>query len=286
MYEVAIEVYKLMVPIQEKARDYKRLAQIYDAMKSLCEDVVKSNQKRVLGTYFRITQFGSKLGQQDGQAFIFKEKMVTQLSEIVQRLSDMYRKRFGDKFKLINDITKLDPAQMDPECVYLSVVYCEPYLAKDEASKRQTYFERVNDISRFVFEQPYTLTPGKAHGEVDQQYKKKTILTSEKSFPYIKKRQLIVSKQEIDLTPIEVSIEAIVDRCEKLRNAIDLMPNNLKNLQLLLQGSVRPQVNRGPLEIAQTFLDKSNASKYKPDHIRQLQDAFRNFVEYVTTSST
>jgi hypothetical protein len=281
MYEVAVEIYKLLVPIPEKARDYKRLAQIYDALKSLCEDVVKSNQKRVLGTYFRVALFGSKLGQLDGQEFIFKEKLVTQLSEIVHRLSDMYRKRFGDKFKLVNDVTKLDATQMDPGCVYLSVVYCEPYLPKEDTMKRPTYFERVNDINRFVFEQPYTQIPGKAHGEVDQQYKKKTILTTEKSFPYIKKRQVIVSKHEIDLTPIEVSIEAIVDRCEKLRNSIELMPNNLKNLQLLLQGSVRPQVNRGPLEIAQIFLDKNNAPKYKPDHIRQLQDAFRNFVECV-----
>lgn len=77
--------------------------------------------KRILATYFRVSFFGSKFGALDGQEFIYKERTVTQLSEIVTRLSDMYRKRFGDDFVLLNDATNINRSQLDPKKVSVRV---------------------------------------------------------------------------------------------------------------------------------------------------------------------
>lgn len=45
---------------------------------------------------------------------------------------------------------------------------------------------------------------GKAHGELREQYKRKTILTTAVHFPYVKTRIQVVSRTQITLTPIEV----------------------------------------------------------------------------------
>ena len=49
-----------------------------------------------------------------------------------------------------------------------------------------------------MFATPYTLD-GRAHGELHEQYKRKTILTVANSFPYVKTRVPIVSRREVGL---------------------------------------------------------------------------------------
>lgn len=72
----------------------------------------------------------------------------------------------------------------------------------------------VNDIlcnifiERFVYATPFT-PGGKAHGELREQCKRKTILTVATHFPYLKTRIRVVARKQIVLSPIEVAIEDI-----------------------------------------------------------------------------
>lgn len=43
---------------------------------------------------------------------------------------------------------------------------------------------------------PFTLD-GRAHGELNEQYKRKTILTTSHAFPYIKTRINVIHKEEV-----------------------------------------------------------------------------------------
>ena len=58
-----------------------------------------------------------------------------------------------------------------------------------------TSFEKNFNIKEFIFSTPYTLD-GNPHGELKDQYKRKTILETEKHFPYVKTR-IEVRKAEI-----------------------------------------------------------------------------------------
>lgn len=128
---------------------------------------------------------------------------------------------------------------------------------------RVTYYDRNYNLSnflryffslqldRFIFASPFTLT-GKSHAEsLRDQHKRKTILTVENQFPYVKKRLAIINKQEvfafkfiflpneqINLTPIENSIETIEMRCDQLLSEMRTNPPNTKTLQNVLQGSL------------------------------------------------
>jgi len=167
-------------------------------------------------------------------------------------------------------------SKLDPSKAYLQITFVEPYFTEEELKTRTTMFERNSQIGTqhlflssnaryltaavdtFFYETPYT-KDGKAHGGVDVQWKRKTILKTEHYFPYVKRRQPVVSQKIIEMSPLEVSVESIGKRCEALQAAITA--KEPKSLQVVLQGSVRLQVNAGPLEIATTFLAPSNVAK-------------------------
>jgi hypothetical protein len=47
-----------------------------------------------------------------------------------------------------------------------------------------------------MYATPFTLD-GRAHGELHEQYKRKTILTTTQAFPYIKTRITVVERQQV-----------------------------------------------------------------------------------------
>lgn len=73
---------------------------------------------------------------------------------------------------------QVNPKDLDPRFAYIQVTYVVPYFDEKEQQERKTDFERNHNINRFVFETPFTLS-GKKHGDVEEQCKRRTILTSE-----------------------------------------------------------------------------------------------------------
>lgn len=279
VHEVAVETMKLMLPVYEKHRNFNQLIKTHGTIKTCYEDIVNTMGKRILATFFKVDFYGKKFNDLDGKSFIYKERSVTQLSEIVTRLTDTYKMQYGSDFELLNDSAAVDRSKQDPNKVYIAIMFCEPFHTLEELKVKPTYFDRINGVTKFFYEVPYTLS-GKARGEVEDQYKRKIIMKTDKPFPYIKKRLQVVATDKIELTPIEVSIEAIADRCEKLRNVVEAEPINLKNLQLLLQGSVRASVNKGPLEFAQIFLNAENGKKHNADKVKLLRNKFRDLLDW------
>lgn len=47
-----------------------------------------------------------------------------------------------------------------------------------------------------MYATPFT-KEGKAHGELNEQYKRKTVLTTSHAFPYIKTRLLVIHKESV-----------------------------------------------------------------------------------------
>ena len=64
---------------------------------------------------------------------------------------------------------------------------------------------------------------------------RKTILTVSHGFPFMKSRQEVVNVEELELSPLEVAIEAITQRATSLDNLVKTKPVNIKLLQLQLQ---------------------------------------------------
>ncbi|XP_060625520.2 dedicator of cytokinesis protein 9 isoform X9 [Anolis sagrei] len=293
-YELIADIYKLIIPIYEKRRDFERLAHLYDTLHRAYSKVteVMHTGKRLLGTYFRVAFFGQQyqftdsetdvegfFEDEDGKEYIYKEPKLTPLSEISQRLQKLYSDKFGsENVRMIQDSGKVNPKDLDSKYAYIQVTHVIPYFEEKELQERKTEFERNHNIRRFMFEMPFTQL-GKRRGGVEEQCKRRTILTAIHCFPYVKKRIPIMYQHYIDLNPIEVAIDEMSKKVAELRQLCSSAEVDMIKLQLKLQGSVSVQVNAGPLAYARVFLDDTNTKRYPDNKVKLLKEVFRQFVE-------
>lgn len=291
-------MYKLIIPIYEKRRNYEQLKQCYQTLAHNYEKIVEANRsgKRLLGRYYRVGFYGQAYFEEDsGSEYVYKEPKVTSLSEISERLNKQYCEKFGQEVvKLIQDSSPVNQSELDPKFAYIQLTHVTPYFEKIDLEERQTEFEQNHDINCFMFETPFT-KDGKARGNPEEQWKRRTIITSnlhtnisltvsnffviaQYSFPYVKKRILVISKRTTELSPIEVAIDEMQTRVAELEDVVFSQPTDVKKLQLRLQGSVCVQVNAGPLAYASVFLDPTLSNMYPEDKVEELKDIYREFV--------
>uniref|UniRef100_A0A4W5Q1M3 Dedicator of cytokinesis 10 n=1 Tax=Hucho hucho TaxID=62062 RepID=A0A4W5Q1M3_9TELE len=287
-HELIADINKPVIAVFEKRRDFKRLSELYyDIHRSYLKvtEVVNS-EKRLFGRYYRVAFYGLVRLELDGffeeeesKEFIYKEPKLTGLSEISQRLLKLYSDKFGaDNVKMIQDSNKVNPKDLDPKYAYIQVTYVVPYFDDKEQQEKKTDFERHHNINRFVFETPFTLS-GKKHGDVEEQCKRRTILTTNSTFPYLKKRIQVVEQQSTEMNPIEVAIDEMSCKVSELNQLCAMAEVDMIRLQLKLQGSVSVKVNAGPMAYARAFLEEKNAKKYPDNQVKLLKEIFRQFAE-------
>ncbi|KAJ4920211.1 hypothetical protein JOQ06_014285 [Pogonophryne albipinna] len=281
MYEAINEVYKILLPIHEANRDFKKLATVHGKLQDAFNKVYNqsSGWERMFGTYFRVGFYGCRFGDLDEQEFVYKEPSITKLAEISHRLEEFYAERYGDDVvEIIKDSNPVDKNKLDPNKAYLQITYVEPFFDTYELKERITYFDKNYNLRTFMYCTPFTLD-GRAHGDLNEQYKRKSILTTSHAFPYIKTRINVIHKEEIILVPMEVAIEDMQKKTQELAFATNQDPADAKMLQMVLQGSVGTTVNQGPLEVAQVFLSDIPDDPKLFRHHNKLRLCFKDFTK-------
>ncbi|XP_078541005.1 dedicator of cytokinesis protein 6 isoform X8 [Lissotriton helveticus] len=279
LFEAVNEVYKILIPIHEANRDFKKLSIVHGKLQDAFHKVTNQGFQRMFGTYFRVGFYGSKFGDLDEQQFVYKEPSITKLAEISHRLEEFYAERFGDDMvETIKDSNPVDKSKLNANKAYIQITYVEPYFDTYELKDRITYFDKNYNLRNFMFCTPFTLD-GRAHGDLHEQYKRKTILTTSHAFPYIKTRINVVHKEENILIPIEVAIEDMQKKTQELAFATHQDPADAKMLQMVLQGSVGTTVNQGPLEVAQVFLAEIPDDAKLFRHHNKLRLCFKDFTK-------
>ncbi|XP_021100780.1 dedicator of cytokinesis protein 6 isoform X4 [Heterocephalus glaber] len=281
LYEAVNEVCKNLIPILEAHRDYKKLAAVHGKLQEAFTKILHQSSgwepQRVFGTYFRVGFYGARFGDLDEQEFVYKEPSITKLAEISHRLEEFYMERFGDDIvEIIKDSNPVDKSKLDPQKAYIQITYVEPHFDTYELKDRVTYFDRNYGLRTFLFCTPFT-PDGRAHGELHEQHKRKTLLSTEHAFPYIKTRIRVCHREETVLTPVEVAIEDMQKKTRELAFATEQDPADSKMLQMVLQGSVGPTVNQGPLEVAQVFLAEIPEDPKLFRHHNKLRLCFKDF---------
>ncbi|CDQ85186.1 unnamed protein product [Oncorhynchus mykiss] len=245
LYETVNEVYKIIMPVLEAHRDFRELVSTHEKLQRAFDNIIQKGHKRMFGTYFRVGFYGAKFGDLDEQEFVYKEPGITHLPEISHRLENFYSQCFGDALEMIKDSKDIDRSKLDANKAYIQITYVEPFFDDYEMKDRLTNFEKNFNLRRFMYTTPFTKA-GRPRGELNEQYKRKTILTTMHTFPYIKTRINVIQKEEFDLTPIEVAIEDMQKKTRELAVATHREQPDAKMLQMLLQGSVGATVNQVP----------------------------------------
>uniref|UniRef100_M4AB29 Dedicator of cytokinesis 11 n=1 Tax=Xiphophorus maculatus TaxID=8083 RepID=M4AB29_XIPMA len=281
-YELITHIAKLIIPIYEKRHEYEKLSRLYDTLHRAYNKIMEVIQsgRRLLGTYFRVAFYGQGFfEEEDGKEYIYKEPKLTGLSEISQRLLTLYGDKFGpENVKIIQDSNKVNPKELDSRFAYVQVTFVKPYFDEKEAPEKKTDFEKCHNIRNFVFETPYTLS-GKKHGGVEEQCKRRTVLTTANTFPYVKKRIEVKGERQVELKPVDVAIDEMRARTAELTKLCSSQEVDMIQLQLKLQGCVSVQVNAGPMAYARAFLDDSKSNSSGSKKVKELKEVFRHFVE-------
>uniref|UniRef100_A0AAQ5YHM8 Dedicator of cytokinesis 11 n=1 Tax=Amphiprion ocellaris TaxID=80972 RepID=A0AAQ5YHM8_AMPOC len=262
-YELITHIAKLIIPIYEKRHEYEKLSRLYDTLHRAYNKIMEVIQsgRRLLGTYFRVAFYGQGFfEEEDGKEYIYKEPKLTGLSEISQRLLTLYGEKFGpENVKIIQDSNKVNPKELDAKFAYVQVTFVKPYFEEKEAPEKKTDFEKCHNISRFVFETPYTLS-GKKHGGVEEQCKRRTVLITANTFPYVKKRVEVVGEKQVELKPVDVAIDEMKARTVELTKLCSNQEVDMIQLQLKLQGCVSVQVTVGVAGFLRIFYDHNPLS--------------------------
>uniref|UniRef100_A0A672QN44 Dedicator of cytokinesis protein 11-like n=1 Tax=Sinocyclocheilus grahami TaxID=75366 RepID=A0A672QN44_SINGR len=279
-FELITHIARLIIPVYEKRHEFEKLRRLYDTLQRAYAKILEVMQsgRRLLGTYFRVAFYGQVFfEEEDGKEYIYKEPKLTGLPEISLRLISLYGEKFGaENVKIIQDSNKVNQKDLDPKFAYIQVTFVKPYFDEKELAERKTDFEKCHNIQRFVFETPFTLT-GKKQGVVEEQCKRRTILTTANSFPYVKKRIKVVGEKHLELKPIDVAIDEMKERSAELTKLCSNQEVNMITLQLKLQGCVSVQVNAGPMAYARAFLDESKSGQ-SSKKVKELKEIFRQFV--------
>ncbi|EGG25220.1 DOCK family protein [Cavenderia fasciculata] len=279
-YEFAILLYKLIIPLSEKTREYDKLSSYYKQSHKLYKEIIKTNdnKSRMLGRYYRVGFYGRKFEDLDGKEFVYKEPKLTHLFSLAERLKTFYREKLGETINIFPDSGRIVPSNLDQEKLYLQITSLKPYFdSKSDEEPRIAYIDRKTLLTKFVFITPFTLS-GKIQGSITEQFHRKSIISIDCTAPNMLKRYPIVKYKEIEISPIENSIETIEQRSKLLSLEIHTEPVNIKTLQGVLQGSVLLQVNAGALEICRGFLSKNSRVNWNNLYVQKLEEKCREFL--------
>lgn len=282
LFETCVEVYRLLLPLYQHRRNYLKQAECYQDLQALCDNSVKETQdnRRIFANYYRVAFFGGgeKLQDLDGKQYVYKEQGGIRLADFSQRLQQQFSKKIpSDNIKLVSNLSDFDRSKMQEGHLYIQIVSVEPYFSSEELATKPTLFERHNNVNKFIYEMPFTKGQSKISEKLEEQWKRKNIITTSGAFPCLKRRLAVKDMQVIELSPIQNSVELVQKKAQSLHTELVKIPRNTKTLQMELQGTLLLQVNAGPAAIASEFLGK--AAKYETKVVGSLGSEFVNFVQ-------
>jgi hypothetical protein len=277
LYEQCVTAYRMMLPIFQEQEDYERQMNCHGDLFNLCKLLIDENtmNQRIFSNYYRVAFYGKPFKDMDGKEYIYKELNTARVAEVAENLKTRYERKFGKVVMLPNKDIK--PEELDANVCHIQLGAVDIMPPENESvTPVKSVYKQYFNINRFVMEQPFT-KGGKAQGEIEDQYIRRTIFSTECSFPYVKKRVPVMSKETKELSPIESAAMLIEKKIRALKTELDSATPNTKILQRELQGSLLTQVNAGPLAVAQIFLNDAAADKFPRQHRANLADLLMEF---------
>lgn len=88
LYETINLVFKFLLPLLEKNRDYEQIAtshyQLWKDFTTL--NTMNASGKRVFSSYFRVAFYGQQFGEMSGQQYVYKERRLARLADVSSRM--------------------------------------------------------------------------------------------------------------------------------------------------------------------------------------------------------
>ncbi|CAH8502243.1 unnamed protein product [Dicrocoelium dendriticum] len=239
LFEAIRPVYNLVLPVYEARQDYTALAQVYRHIGRAYEStgIAEASGHRLFAAYFRVIFHGSLFKTLNGKSFVYRTNACQKLNTMCSELLTRYSKKYGpDAVDLCVDYA-FNQDTADQNKAYIQVTYVEPYKPTTQSTNSLSSYARHHDVRQFMFETPFILLPGlsatasllasgpKRSEDLTLQWKRRTVVTTEASFPHLRRRLEVVDVSETDLSPIDAAIDAISCKNHELRSHVKTISN-------------------------------------------------------------
>ncbi|CAN1297422.1 Guanine nucleotide exchange factor SPIKE 1 [Linum perenne] len=296
LFHFCASILELVIPVYKSRRAYGQLAKCHTLLTNIYESILEQESSPILftdATYYRVGFYGEKFGKLDRKEFVYREARDVRLGDIMEKLSHIYESRMDGNHTLhiIPDSRQVKADELQPGVCYLQITAVDAVMEdEDLGSRKERIFSlstggvRARVFDRFLFDTPFTKN-GKTQGGLEDQWKRRTVLQTEGSFPALVNRLLVIKSESLEFSPVENAIGMIETRTAALRNELeeprssdgDQLPR-LQSLQRILQGSVAVQVNSGVLSVCTAFLSGEPATRLRSQELQQLIAALLEFM--------
>ncbi|KAK6925564.1 DOCKER, Lobe C [Dillenia turbinata] len=296
LFHFCASILELVIPVYKSRRAYGQLAKCHTLLTNIYESILEQESSPIPftdATYYRVGFYGDRFGKLDRKEYVYREPRDVRLGDIMEKLSHIYESRMDGNHTLhiIPDSRQVKAEELQPGVCYLQITAVDPVMEdEDLGSRRERIFSlstgsiRARVFDRFLFDTPFTKN-GKTQGGLEDQWKRRTVLQTEGSFPALVNRLLVIKSESLEFSPVENAIGMIETRTAALRNELeeprssegDQLPR-LQSLQRILQGSVAVQVNSGVLSVCTAFLSGEPATRLRSQELQQLIAALLEFM--------
>ena len=253
LFEYVILLNTVMIPLYEFHKDYTALSNVYANQHYLYSNF--AGLDRIYSKYYRVEFFGNDFKELHNTQWIYRSN--DRLFDFTERLKNNYPKQ---SITIVDSTKSLDG--LDVNKMYIQATAVTPCAGQGQT--QQEGFYMYNTVSQFVLETPFVAGEEKVHtDDITKQCKRKIFLNVAETFPTLVTRQRIASTKVVELSPIENSIEEIDKRLRSIQKEIQFVKGSplgssneterYHGLRMLLQGSLRLQVNAGAAQICQSF---------------------------------
>eukprot|EP00252_Welwitschia_mirabilis_P019875 TRINITY_DN4713_c0_g1_i1.p1 TRINITY_DN4713_c0_g1~~TRINITY_DN4713_c0_g1_i1.p1 ORF type:complete len:1841 (+),score=338.97 TRINITY_DN4713_c0_g1_i1:465-5987(+) len=296
LYHFCASILELIIPVYKSRRAYGQLAKCHTSLTNIYESIMEQESSPIPfidATYYRVGFYGERFGKLNRKEYIYREPRDVRLGDIMEKLSHIYEIKIegGQTLHVIPDSRQVNAEELQPDVSYLQITSVDPVMEDEDLDSRK---ERILSFSsgsirarvfdRFLFDTPFTKN-GKTQGGLEDQWKRRTVLQTEGSFPALVNRLVVLKSDSREFSPIENAIGMIETRTSALRSELeeprssegDQLPR-LQSLQRILQGSVAVQVNSGVLGVCTAFLSGEPATRLRSQELQQLIAALLEFM--------
>ncbi|KAL6572250.1 MAP kinase Spk1 [Orobanche minor] len=297
LHHFCASILELVIPVYKSRRAYGQLAKCHTMLTNIYDAILEQESSPIPfadATYYRVGFYGEKFGKLDRKEYVYREARDVRLGDIMGKLSHIYESRMDDgttTLHVIPDSRQVKADELEPGVCYLQITAVDPVMEDEDLGSRRErrLFSLLSTgarvFGRFLFDTPFTKSGKTQQGGLEDQWKRRTVVETEGSFPALVNRLQVTKSESIEFSPVENAIGMIETRTAALRNELeeprssegDQLPR-LQSLQRILQGSVAVQVNSGVLSVCTAFLSGEPATRLRSQELQQLIAALLEFM--------
>ncbi|KAK2947077.1 putative Dedicator of cytokinesis protein 8 [Blattamonas nauphoetae] len=292
LFEMQVEVIKLQLLLYQSIWDISSMRGVSTMLThTLSEIESQVPETRLRHTFYRVGLFGVAFKELNGKEYVYAEKSVVPLGEMMDRLKAAYKPLVGGVEPKVIGAPRIEFESVTPNMTYSSMTSqletlthptillsnLDPILDSPDRMVGADGSLRYQLLSSFSFDQMYMRKDAVA-GDVFSIHLLRSVIDLPFSFPFVAGRQEIDKGKVklVHLNPSENAAQDLATRLNKIREAAMAKPFVLTKLQYLLSGALTPQINQGPMAIFRCFLVEHRADTNSEDANR-IRQAFQNF---------